>query len=214
MSSQHCCGANQLFDEKTAVKDLKSYLKKGPNKETKLLTEALKKQQIIGYSLLDIGGGIGPIPLEIIPNGVSKVTDVDASSGYIKIAKQEALKRNYAQFTEYVLGDFVTEANEIQTHDIVTLDKVLCCYPNVNDLLKTSLSKATKYYGVVYPQSCILSRFIAQFLNLKHKIMGNPFRTFIHNPEMIEQTILNAGFKKIYNGKTLLLWQVQLYEKC
>ncbi len=212
MSCQHCCGANLQFDIDNANKDLKHYLKKGSRKMTKLLINALKQEELHDLSLLDIGGGIGPIPLELIPNGIRKVTDIDASQGYIDVAKAEMKKRNYHQIS-YQLGDFVDLSNQIEKHDIVTLDKVICCYPHVEELLKTSLSKATKYYGLVYPQATIISRIVVWALNLKLKLKKNPFRTFIHNPELVHNTITAAGFQKIYSGKTLLSWQIHLYKK-
>ena len=51
MSCSHCCGANQLFDQKIAKRDLKRYLKKGPKKATRLLTDALKNLDLKGLSL-------------------------------------------------------------------------------------------------------------------------------------------------------------------
>ena len=211
MSCKHCCGANRLFDIKNAKKDLKRYLKKGPRKPTKLLIKALASENLTNLSLLDIGGGVGIIPLELLPKGLDKVTDVDASEGYINIAKTEAEKRQH--HINYELGDFVAIQEHITTHDIVTLDKVICCYPNVDALLKTSLSKATLYYGLVYPQANILSRLAVWFLNFTLKIRGNSFRTFIHSPTFVNETIVNAGFEKVNSSKTLLSWQIHLYKK-
>ncbi len=213
MSCKHCCGANEQFDIKTAKKDLKRYLRKGARKPTRLLVNALKTESLKGLSLLDIGGGIGPIPLELIPKGLGKVTDVDAPQGYITIAKSEMEKRKLAHLIEYQLGDFVDVNAGIESHDIVTLDKVICCYPYVDDLLKTSLSKAKKYYGLVYPQANFLSRIVVAGLNLSLKLKKNPFRTFIHSPKLVHDTITSAGFQMIYSGKTLLSWQVRLYKK-
>ena len=164
--------------------------------------------------MLDIGGGIGPIPLELLTNEVNKVTDVDAAEGYISIAKAETEKRFKNRYSiTYIHGDFVDVHHQIEKHDIVTLDKVICCYPNAEKLLKTSLAKATTYYGLVYPQASFLAKIIVLFLNLSLKIKGNPFRTFIHSPKLVHQTITNAGFKKIASKKTLLSWQIHLYKK-
>ncbi|HBK72519.1 MAG TPA: hypothetical protein DDZ39_12845 [Flavobacteriaceae bacterium] len=213
MSCQHCCGANLQFDIDNANNDLKRYLKKGPKKMTRMLVDALKKEDIKNLSLLDIGGGIGPIPLELISKGLQKITDVDASQGYISVATAELKKRKLSHLANYHLGDFVALSNQIETHDIVTLDKVICCYPDVHELLKTSLSKANQYYGLVYPQAHILSRIVVGFLNFKLKLKKNPFRTFIHDPKLVHDTITSAGFQKIYSGKTLLSWQIHLYKK-
>ncbi|MCF6347518.1 MAG: class I SAM-dependent methyltransferase, partial [Flavobacteriaceae bacterium] len=211
MSCKHCCGANLQFNLKSAKKDLKRYIKKGPSKPTKLLTEALKTINLKDLSLLDIGGGVGPIPLELIPHGLNKVTNVDASEGYIHIAKSEAEKRNYNDLITSHLGDFTDIQDQIKLHDIVTLDKVICCYPFMDDLLKTSLSKAKKYYALVYPQANWASKFGVRVLNLILKLKGNSFRTFIHSPLLVENSIANAGFKKVYSNKTLLSWHIHLY---
>ena len=213
MSCKHCCGANRLFDIKNAKKDLKRYLKKGPRKPTKLLIEALKSENLTNLSLLDIGGGVGIIPLELLPKGLKKVIDVDASEGYISIAQSEVTKRQQQDSITYKLGDFVAIQEHIEKHDIVTLDKVICCYPNVDALLQTSLSKATLYYGLVYPQANVLSRLAVWFLNLSLKIRGNSFRTFVHSPAFVNNTILDAGFEKIASSKTFLSWQIHLYKR-
>ncbi|MCF6212394.1 MAG: class I SAM-dependent methyltransferase [Flavobacteriaceae bacterium] len=213
MPCQHCCGANQQFDTKSAKKDLKHYLKRGPRKPTKRLTEAFKKLNTYNLSLLDIGGGVGPIPLELIPQGLSKVTDVDASEAYIEVAKAEAQNRGYQDKINYHLGDFIEVHTAIEAHDIVTLDKVICCYPYVEDLLKASLPKAKTYYALVYPQDNFLVRLVVWGLNLTLKIRGNPFRTFIHDQKVIDRLIANAGFTEIYSGTTFLSWQIHLYKK-
>jgi len=213
MSCQHCCGANKQFDTKNAQKDLKRYLKRGPRKPTKRLTETFKKLDINDLSLLDIGGGIGPIPLELIPLGLNKVTDVDASEGYISIAKAETEKRHYQDKITYHSGDFLDVHTQIEPHDIVTLDKVICCYPYVEELLKTSLSKAKSYYALVYPQASWLTRLVAGTLNLTLKLKGNPFRSFIHSQQLIDDTITSSGFTEIYSSKTFLSWQIHVYKK-
>ena len=212
MSCLHCCGANQLFDEKSAKKELKRYLNKGVKGPTKRLTDAFKKLNLNGLSLLDIGGGIGTISLELIPYGISKVVSIDASSGYLNSAKSEAEKRHYT-FINYHLGDFVAESEQIELHDIVTLDKVLCCYPYVDELLKTSLSKTAKYYALVYPQTHWMAHLSAMFVNLRMKIQRNPFRTFIHSSKLIESAIKDAGFSKIYTDRIGVSWQVHIYKK-
>ncbi len=213
MSCKHCCGANKQFDLKNAKKDLKNYLKRGPRKPTKVLTEGFKNLDVNGLSLLDIGGGIGPIPLELIPLGLTKVTDVDASEGYISVAKTETEKQHYQDKIIYHLGDFLDVHTQIEPHDIVTLDKVICCYPFVEDLLKTSLSKAKNYYALVYPQANWITHLVAGTLNLTLKLKGNPFRSFIHPPKLVNSIILNAGFTEIYRGKTFLSWQIHIYKK-
>jgi len=213
MSCKHCCGANKQFNLKNSKKDLKRYLKRGPRKPTKVLTELLKTLILNNLSLLDIGGGVGPIPLELIPFGLSKVTDVDASESYITVAKSESKKRGYQDVISYQLGDFLDLKEKIENHDIVTLDKVICCYPNAKNLLNASLSKTNTYFALVYPQANLFSHLTVKVLNFTLKLRRNPFRTFIHEPKMVDNIIKNAGFKEIFRDKTFLSWHINIYKK-
>ena len=79
MICPQCVGVEKLFDEKYAQRDLKRYLRKGPVKTTRLLIEAIRAEGVKDLSLLDIGGGIGAIQLELFEAGVSRALDVDAA---------------------------------------------------------------------------------------------------------------------------------------
>ncbi len=90
MICPQCVGVEKLFDEKYAQRDLKRYRRKGPVKTTRLLIEAIRAEGVKDLSLLDVGGGIGAIQLELIEAGVSRAIDVDAATAYLKIARAEA----------------------------------------------------------------------------------------------------------------------------
>src|SRR5204863_302008 len=67
-----CCQPDSfdaVFSEKRASKDLKRYRKKGPDKTTRLLLDALKADGVAGKTLLDIGGGIGVAHHELLAAG-------------------------------------------------------------------------------------------------------------------------------------------------
>ena len=55
-----------------------------------MLTDALRKAGVNGFSLIDIGGGVGAIQYRLLEQGISGVISVDASSGYIAVAQEEA----------------------------------------------------------------------------------------------------------------------------
>ncbi|MBN4061600.1 MAG: hypothetical protein COC01_07740 [Bacteroidetes bacterium] len=212
MPSPHCCGVDKLFNEKSARKQLKRYRKKGPLKPTSVLIEAIKGKGISGCSILDIGGGIGAIQLELLKAGATSAISVDASHGYLKIAKEEAENQNLSDKIEQQFGDFTEVAETIEQHSIVTLDKVICCYPDIDKLLALSLEKCSKYYGLVFPKGGAIAKLFAGFANLFFKITRNSFRTFIHPPEFVHQTITANGFVKVFHHTTFV-WHVVLYEK-
>jgi len=144
MASCQCDGIEVIFNEKMAKKELKTYRKKGASGLTQALISFFMDQGLEGQSLLDIGGGVGAIQHELAAAGAGQVTNVDGSSGYLAACREEAGLRNYTDRATYRHGDFVELADEVGQADIVTLDKVLCCYDDVDSLVKTSAAKAVR----------------------------------------------------------------------
>ena len=145
MSCSHCVGIEREFDKKTAAKDLKRYRKKGPSKTTQMLLSALKANEISGNTLLDIGGGVGTIQHELIKAGIQEATGVDAASAYLEAVKEEAERLGHTDHMRFIYGDFVDKADQIPPADIVTLDRVICCYPDMDNLVRLSLERAKVY---------------------------------------------------------------------
>lgn len=208
----HCRGADDLFNLKTAKKDLRRYLRRGPNKSTRLLLNEIRNDNIKGDSLLDIGGGIGSIQLELFPFGLHHSVNVDASSAYQQVSGQEAQKRGYTEHVEYYHGDFTEIASTLAPADIVTLDRVICCYPDVDKLLDKSLQKADKLYGVVFPRKNIFTRIGVRLGNLWFQIRKSDFRTYLHPFQKVDGTIQRHGFRQISHHQTIL-WNIMLYKK-
>ena len=212
MTCSHCLDANNFFDAKTARKELKKYLRKGVANPTKKLIDMIKEKDIRGNSLLDIGGGIGAIQFELYKEGISKSTDVDASDAYLDVVKAQAHERKVINKMKFIKGDFVDVADQVEMHDIVTLDKVICCYPNVRELLTASLNKCNKYYGVIYPLDGIIANALTFFARIYFKIIKSTFRPYIHLHREVNQQIIEHGFIKSHESLSFP-WKVYVYER-
>ncbi|MCH8328272.1 MAG: methyltransferase domain-containing protein [Candidatus Marinimicrobia bacterium] len=203
-------GADKFFNDKFARKELKRYRRRGPVRATLRLIQAIKDHDIRESSLLDIGGGIGVIQLELLKAGASRSTDIDAASAYLEIARQEATRENLAARTAYQFGDFVELADQVAQADIVTLDKVLCCYDDIDSLVKSSAAKAGQYYAVIYPQDKWWTQIIRAFGFLVSIIYRTTFQTFIHSTDHVDRLIRSSGLKPIHTEKKMF-WQMVIY---
>jgi len=213
MTCKHCCGANDFFDLKGAEKKLRQYKKKGPDKVTSRLIEFFRAEyDFHDKSLLDIGGGVGAIQWEFLRKGGKATINVDASNGYQVVAKDYAYELGFAEKVNFVFGDFVEKSSEVMETDFVTMDKVLCCYPDYQSLLENAIKKCRKSIMISYPLGGFLAKFYAKVENLYFAFKKNPFRTYIHSPQKIEGFIANHGFE-ITKKSISFPWHVQLYKK-
>jgi len=211
-NSCSCVGVNTLFDKKGAKKEYKRYLRKGAHKMTKKLIEALKNEDIQGKSLIDIGGGIGAIHHELLSAGVRKATNVDGSEAYIETSKEEGKRLHHEEKLTHHFGDYVEQSESVGQADIVTLDKVLCCYKDMRELVARSSSNAQKFYGLIYPNDTWWMKFFSSFANIFVRLKSKEFQSYIHDVKEVENIILGNGFKQRFYYKNFI-WQVILYAK-
>lgn len=213
MTCSHCVAADDIFDRKHAEKDLKAYHKNGPDKTTQRLIDAIRQLgRVEGATVLDIGGGIGAIQHELVAAGAEQTVQVDASNAYLQVAQTEAEQRGYAERASYHHGDFVQLAPDLDSADIVTLDKALCCYPDVRAFVSSSAGKAGQVWAAVFPRDGFPMRYVAPLLNLVLRVRGNPFRLFVHDNRLIDELLAQQGLRRVVQERGFL-WQVVVYSR-
>lgn len=213
MDCPHCQSAEKFFNPRVAQNEIKAYRKDGPSKATRLLLDTLREAGVKGLSLLDIGGGVGAIQHELVAAGAGQVVDVDASSAYLKIAQSEAQQRGYAENARYIHGDFVQVAPEVEAADIVTLDRVVCCYPDMRALVDLSSQRARRFYGLIYPRDNAFMRIGIRIVNFfSFQLWRNPFRVYIHPTQEVD-AIARGNDLSLKLHRYSGVWQVFLYER-
>jgi 2-polyprenyl-3-methyl-5-hydroxy-6-metoxy-1,4-benzoquinol methylase len=211
MSCQ-CQGVQELFSEKYVMKDLADYRKKGSAKTTCMLVDAIRKAGASGLTLLDIGGGVGAVQHELLASGVAQVTSVEASPAYLAASQAEAFRRGIADRVSYIQGNFTDLAAGIPPADIVTLDRVICCYDDMEELVATSAERARKIFGLVYPRDTWWLKFGLNIGNLFFRLRKCPYRAFTHPTEAVEAVIKRSGLK-LSSYRRTLIWQVAVYTR-
>ncbi len=212
MICPQCCGFDDLFNAKVIARQLRRYRTKGPLKTTQLLIDALRSHGTADQTLLDIGGGIGAIQHELIKDGITSVVSVEGSAASISAAREEATQQGYADRTQYHHADFVDVADEIESADIVTLDRVICCYPDMKELVGQSAEKTQRLYGLVYPRSTALVRIMGPIMNLIHRLRRIAFRVYLHRPDEIDKAVRAAGLR-LQSEQRTLIWHVAVYTR-
>jgi magnesium-protoporphyrin O-methyltransferase len=205
-------GFASVFDERRAEADLREYRRSGPVRTTARLLELLAPDRRPGATLLDIGGGIGVLDQAFLADGAEHATLVEGSAAFVDAARDEAARAGTTDRLDIHLGDFVRLATELGSADVVTLDRVVCCYPDAASLVRLSLARARRTYGLVHPRSRRVFGLFAAVSNGWARLTGHSWRLFAHPRASIEGEVEAAGFRLRAESRTWL-WRISVYER-
>jgi len=209
----NCCEiTNNVFGEDSAESDIREYHKHGPPKQTKLILEAVRSLNLRDIELMDIGGGVGMIHHELLQDVARQAIHVDASSAYISEAKKESEKRGNTDRIKFFHADFTDIAADLPPADVVTLDRVVCCYPDFRSLLGNASDHSRKAIALTYPRETWYLRIGLGLINLALRLRRDPFRVFVHPIREMDSLLTRKGFQRI-SMKRLFVWEMSLYQK-
>jgi SAM-dependent methyltransferase len=219
MSPVDACGCEQdafatVFDRKIAEGDRDRYQRNGPDRTTRMLVELLQAREgtVEGAHVLDVGGGTGVVDRELLRAGAERATLVDASPAYLEVARAEAEREGLADRMTFVPGDFTRVAPAIPDADVVTLDRVVCCYRDARALVSESSRRARRAYGLVMPRTRRLTRAAVWLYNLNFVVRRKAYRSFIHSTDFVDRLVAANGLR-LAGERTTWFWRVVVYER-
>jgi magnesium-protoporphyrin O-methyltransferase len=206
------CAVGNEFGERAAWSDRDAYRRKGPPQTTAWLVEGLAAGGAEGMTVLDIGAGVGAVHLALLAAGAVAAVDVDGSPAYVAVATAEAKRAGVGDLVSYRTGDFVELAPGIEPADLVALDRVICCYPDMDALVRLSIARAGRRYGVVYPRDTAWIRALGGAANVVARLFRQRIRIWVHRTTDVDSIVRAAGFVPRLVRRTLF-WQVVVYER-
>ena len=92
---------------------------------------------------------------------------------------------------------------------VVALDRVVCCYPLYEELLREALRHAERGFAFSYPSDRWYVRAGMQLENaLRRRKSG--FRTFVHPETKMRELITRAGFDLVSQRRTFV-WSSDVF---
>ncbi len=213
MTCCHRCVTARQFDSAIARRDLRRFLRGGPDAPTQqLLRGVLSRSLPTEPTLLDIGGGIGAIHHVLLDRGFGRAIHVDASEAYLSVAAAEAARLGHEGRVEFQLAEFPREAATIPDMDVVTLDRVVCCDPDYVQMLSAAAARARRVIAFSYPRARTLTRVVVAAANGFRRLLGREFRAYVHPPDRMRAVVEAAGMRPAWNGGTWI-WAVEIFER-
>ena len=203
-----CCSQSEtsrLFNGRVATKDARRYRKRGLTGTARTLAKLAG--DVRGASVLDIGGGIGAIELELLAAGAERATSVELSGAYEKEADALLTERGVAGRVDRRVGDFVSDGASVDEHDIVVLHRVVCCYPDVDALVGEAADHTRKTLLLTYPQDRPLIRAGVRAVNLCLRVSRCGFRTYAHRVEKIVAVAAEHGLMLETRKRSGVIWE-------
>jgi hypothetical protein len=205
-----CCdprGCDSLFNRRFARRVAKRYRKRGLDKTARLIVEFLEARGIEGATVLEVGGGVGEIQIELLKRGASRTVNLELSPAYEREAAALLSEAGLAGRTQRRSHDIAVEPDAIDPADAVVLHRVVCCYPDYERLLGAAADHARRLLVFSYPRHNLVLRLVVVAQNLAFGVMRKEFRTFAHPPAAMLDVLRDRGFDTAYRHKGRV-WQV------
>ena len=188
------------------------FRRRGPEPVQCKLLAGLAAAGIDGASVLEVGCGTGYLHRRLLADGAAYAVGIDVAGGMIAHAEAATRKAGLTERVTLLTGDAVQRAAELDPAELVLLDKVLCCYPDISPLLTTALTRCQRLLAVVIPRPNLVVAVAWRVLISVFKLFGSRFHPYYHNWRRARQTITAAGFERVFAGHTLG-WQAWVFRR-
>jgi magnesium-protoporphyrin O-methyltransferase len=193
-----CCtpkGYSQIFSERGARAQARDYRRKGLDATSRRIVDLLMERGVEGLTLLEVGGGIGAIQIELLKAGLARAISVELTPTYEESAGELLREAGLQDRVERLVMDFVVAAAEVQAADIVVMNRVVCCYPDLPRLEGAAAEHALQTLVMSFPKERWWTRVIVWMANVGMAMTRREFRLFLHPVAQIEAVGEARGLK-------------------
>ena len=204
-----CCdprGCDDMFGAGFARRTARRYRRKGLDPAATRIVEYLTSDGLTGATVLEIGGGVGDIGIELLRRGAGAATTLELSDSYDAEAERLAREAGVADRVRRRIVDIAATPDEVDRADIVVLHRVVCCYPDYVRLLAAAAGRARRQLVFSFPPRNLVTRALLTADNAWYRLGRRGFRTFAHPPAAMLAVLADSGLRPevVHRG---LVWR-------
>ena len=199
-----CCepdGYDRMFSKRFARRTARRYRRRGLSRSANALTGFLTERGIEGSTVLEIGGGVGHVQIELLRRGAVRAVNLEISTNYEAEADRLLEQAGVGDRVERRVLDIAQSPGDVETADVVVLHRVVCCYPDYQRLLAAAGSKAEQMLVFSHPPRNVATRAFLWLENALRRIRGDSFRTFAHPPAQMVAVLGETGLRATYRWR-------------
>ncbi|MCI0436088.1 MAG: methyltransferase domain-containing protein [Gemmatimonadetes bacterium] len=191
-----CCappGADEFFDARMAARESSRFRRRGLPERARRLLEAIRSSTDLGgATTFEVGGGVGGFSIELLRAGAASAGIVDASVASVAAARQLAEATGFGERLDIHHASY--GATPTEPVDIVVMDRVVCCDPDWERLLRTATLQAQRAIALTYPRDAWWTALLVRTANLGLRLLRRVFRMQHHPPRAMLASLREAGF--------------------
>ncbi len=194
-----CCarhGQEEFFGERTAAHDARKYRRRGPDPMARSLARRAAARGVEGASVLEIGGGVGQVALELLKLGAASAEVVELLPDYEPHVRALAAEAGVGERISFRTADLVADREARLPADVVVLNKVVCCTPDGVELAGIAASLARRAVVLSFPRETWWARAGLGTVNLYLRLRGRRFRVFVHPHAALEGAVSAHGLAR------------------
>jgi len=194
--SMDCCtpkGYGWAFSERSAQGQARRYRRRGLDVVSSRLVRLLRERSLEGCSLLEVGGGVGAIQIELLKAGISSAMSIELTPTYEAAAAALLREAGFDDLVDRRVLDFALAGSNVPPADIVVLNRVICCYPDMPTLAGAAADHARRILVMSFPKERWWTRFAFGIGNLALRIGRREFQMFLHPPERVLEVARQHG---------------------
>lgn len=206
-----CCSRayEEFFSDRVALREARRYERRGLDRTSRRVAAAVARHGVDGRSVLEVGGGVGALPIELLRAGATRATVVEMSRSYDAPARRLAERAGLAGRIERRIADLAT-AGDVPAADVVVMNRVVCCDPDGPRLAGAAAAHARSLLVMTYPRSAWWTRLALGAVNLVERLRRQDFRVHVHPPAAIAVAVTAEGLEpdKLHRG---LFWELRSF---
>jgi len=200
-------GCDEFFRGGFARRKASSYRGRGLDRTAARMLAFLQERGTAGASVLEIGGGVGEIQLELLRAGAARAVNLELSPAYEAEAAGLVREAGFEGRVTRRLHDIAVAGDAVEPADVVVLHRVVCCYPDYERLLAAAAEHARRLLVLSYPSHSVLARMVLGAENLSFRMRRLRFRVFAHPPDRMLSVLREHGLRPTVVHRDMA-WQV------
>ena len=196
-----------MFGDRFAARMAARYRKKGLDGTASRMVDLLVERGLHGATVLEIGGGLGEIGLELVRRGAASAINLELSPAYEAEAAALVAEAGLTSRVRRRLVDIAAEPDAVEPADIVVLHRVVCCYPDYAGLLGTAAEHTRDRMVFSFPPRNAVSRAVVATQNELLRLARREFRVFTHPPAAMFAVLADHGLHPTHAHRGAV-WQI------